>query len=56
MTDEYGPWITHNGAYCPCEGKYAQVKFDDGDTEEGIAHNHIYWRYVTQYRIRKPKD
>lgn len=28
MTDEWGPWIEHDGSGCPCVGYYIQIELD----------------------------
>lgn len=49
MSDEWGPWIEHDGKGCPCVGKFVHVVFDrpgispDGtitSEEFGIAGQH----------------
>ena len=37
MSEEWGPWIEHDGRGCPCVGRYVQVEFDDGQVAEGVA-------------------
>lgn len=66
MSDEWGPWIDHDGNGCPCRGKYVQC-INDGrrGVWEGIAgscggqswdwRNARYCRIVIRYRIRKPR-
>lgn len=41
MSDEWGPWIEHDGLSCP-KGEYAQWVWDNGVLREGIAGtNHV---------------
>jgi len=44
-------WTKHNGGNCPCIGLLAEVVYNDGATEIGIARNTVYWRYVEKYRL-----
>lgn len=37
MSDEWGPWIKHDGRGCPCVGMWAQVEAENGETAEGIV-------------------
>jgi hypothetical protein len=37
VSDEWGPWIEHDGAGCPCEGCYTQDWLADGRVVEGIV-------------------
>jgi hypothetical protein len=29
MSDDWGPWVEHDGKGCPCRGKYAQLVLTD---------------------------
>lgn len=70
MSEEWGPWIEHDGRGCPCHGKRVQAEFDVGTPRviEGVVHcvkNNGQWdweladRYglsrIIRYRIRKPR-
>lgn len=37
VSEEWGPWIEHDGKWCPCKGQYAQWVWDNGMEREGIA-------------------
>ena len=37
MSDEWGPWIEHDGKGCPCVGQYVRVDLRNGVTREVIA-------------------
>ena len=37
MSEEWGPWIEHDGKGCPCVGKYVEVELRNGKTIEAIA-------------------
>ena len=39
MSDEWGPWIKHDGKGCPCVGEYVHIIADNGDDQCGIP-NH----------------
>ena len=43
-------WIKHDGGPCPCVGEWVE----DDTGERGIALDHLYWRYVTHYRLISP--
>ena len=69
MSEEWGPWIEHDGKGCPCVGEWVEVEFDDhrpnaegratsatGNPESGwVWANAIRVSVFTRYRIRKPK-
>lgn len=65
MSEEWGPWVEHDGKGCPCAGKIVRVKYGDGYLETGIAGSRggqaWDWRLVNWenavvcYRIRKPR-
>lgn len=68
MTDEWGPWIEHDGRGCPCRGFWVQAAFRSGAIAEGVAggfRNGICWDWsivdrqgagvLIRYRIRKPR-
>lgn len=44
-------YITHDGGNCPCVGEYVEVHYSDGKYLVGVGAEHIYWRYVTHYRL-----
>lgn len=37
MSEEWGPWIDHDGKGCPCLGEYVRVVKFNGDVVEAIA-------------------
>lgn len=37
MSEEWGPWIGHDGNGCPCAGMYVQIMRANSDVAEGIA-------------------
>jgi hypothetical protein len=37
MTDEWGPWIDHDGKGCPCVGKLVDMVFAGCAQDTGIA-------------------
>lgn len=49
-------WIEHYGGPCPrrAYGRVVEVQYNDGECEIGIAHNGVYWRYVSRYRFYSP--
>jgi len=49
--EEWGPWIDHDGKGCPCVGVLTEVMYNDQAVEVGIAEDHVYWRYVSRYRL-----
>lgn len=53
--DGWGPWVEWSGGSCPCVGDYVHIVFYDGDEEYGTAIDHVYWYYVSRYRVRRPK-
>lgn len=67
MTDEWGPWIEHDGKGCPCVGKYVEVEhyhFYHGEARRMIipcVNGENGWdnrpndSNVIRYRIRKPR-
>lgn len=68
MTEEWGPWIEHDGKGCPCVGMMVEVvrRYISGDEDAaiGIAYlpaqswdwgNAPKWARILRYRIRKPK-
>ena len=36
MTEEWGPWIEHDGKGCPVLGQYGEYYWNDGDSFEGV--------------------
>lgn len=71
MSEEWGPWIDHDGSHCP-KGEYVHIIKYDGTEWYGIAgispgsleYYHGAWFFdidnseadhVFKYRIRKPK-
>lgn len=68
MSEEWGPWIEHDGKGCPCVGHCGQSEFNDPShtvigptvfTGHPEAWDWGYesgdWYKVTRYRIRKPR-
>jgi hypothetical protein len=62
MSEEWGPWIDHDGRGCPCVGEYAERIHSTGYVVIGIIRfggHSWHWRAgytrVIRYRIRKPK-
>lgn len=63
MSEEWGPWIEHDGKGCTCVGQYCHVVFMNGHEEFGWAGNGRGWLWdsppeyakIIRYRIRKPK-
>lgn len=47
MSDEWGPWIEHDGNGCPCVGEYVQAEgvYPGGSrrVQEGIARDTWSW-------------
>lgn len=37
MTDEWGPWIDHDGAGCPVLGEYVEAETEDGTIIDYVA-------------------
>lgn len=61
MTEEWGPWIEHDGQGCPCVGQFVHIVYVDGvelkaRATGGASWNHVsYAIQISRYRIRKPK-
>ena len=63
MSDEWGPWIEHDGSGCPCLGMYVHVEYSDGSEEFAIAGSNGGQSWfsssrslkIIRYRIRKPR-
>jgi len=68
MSDEWGPWIEHDGKHMPPDGSLCQAAFDDGKTLLGVVRcddethrdsflwcGDISMSHVIRYRIRKPR-
>lgn len=69
MSDEWGPWIEHDGKGCPCVGMYVHVVFNMSNDFIGVAGvsplfnmtNGGSWNWragfdpIIRYRIRKPR-
>jgi hypothetical protein len=67
MSEEWGPWIEHDGSGCPCVGEYVEVDFLCW--RRGIVDGYIIprvdglvgWKYkgfdpkVIRYRVRAPR-
>lgn len=41
MTEEWGPWIDHDGKGCPCVGMYVNTEDASGTHRFHIANGHI---------------
>ena len=67
MSEQWGPWIEHDGKGCPCLGQWVKAVFHNGNVWEGIAGSSQgggkswdwssgspYSRLI-RYRIRKPR-
>ena len=61
MSEQWGPWIDHDGKGCPCLGMYVRTVNNNGVIDEGIA-TALGWGWrpnsiatITIYRIRKPR-
>ena len=37
MSEQWGPWIEHDGKGCPCLGQWVKAVFHNGNVWEGIA-------------------
>lgn len=47
-TDEWGPWIEHDGSGCPCKGSFVHVGFAlPGGEVKAIALNGESWFWTT---------
>lgn len=65
MSDEWGPWIKHDGKGCPCIGQYAHVVHKCGTEQFSIVTGNPNawewdvdpdrWSKIVKYRIRKPR-
>ncbi len=65
MTDEWGPWIEHDGKGCPCVGEFVHTVHHHGYEFLGIAgsgggrswdwSNAPWYSRIIRYRIRKPR-
>jgi hypothetical protein len=70
MSEEWGPWIEHDGRGCPCVGMWVEVEAGDPHTKRilrkveirrvtglgGWLNSDFPAFYVVQrYRIRKPR-
>ena len=69
MTEEWGPWIDHDGKGCPCVGQYVAIQVRGpvpsgsipiGNIDCDIAETWAWWhdgQYddIIRYRIRKPR-
>ncbi len=66
VSEEWGPWIDHDGKGCPCIGAYVHVIYRDGMHRSGIAGSEggrsWYWSPIMElnwdiiaFRIRKPR-
>ena len=70
MTEEWGPWVEHDGTGCPVPiGTWVQVAGKHGGVDEGRVTQASFdesrsqwfkryvgeWDYIIRYRIRKPR-
>ncbi len=64
MSEEWGPWIEHDGKGCPCLGQVVHAVFKNGAELIGVAGSRTgaSWTWALQngvplvrYRIRKPR-
>lgn len=61
MSEEWGPWIEHDGKGCPCVGAFVHIVYADGFERKGRATGGGSWRsssgliLILRYRIRKPR-
>lgn len=64
MSEEWGPWIEHDGKGCPCMGMWVQVQnLNACRIWEGVACSEggrswdwsTGYRPVVRYRIRRPR-
>lgn len=70
MSEEWGPWIEHDGKGCPCPGKWVMCIYSHGEIDEGPATREgrswvwdnpdpNYWNngahQIIEYRIRRPR-
>ena len=67
MSEEWGPWIEHDGNGCTCIGMRVQVMFNDraNTVRESVAigspaawvwsFESFKWAKVIRYRIRRPR-
>jgi hypothetical protein len=44
MSEEWGPWIEHDGKGCPIKGAIAQVEYADGDVVLRMVDGKTFWR------------
>lgn len=43
MSDEWGPWIKHDGKGCPCIGQYCHMVYVDNHARFCIAEGSASW-------------
>ena len=70
MSEQWGPWIEHDGCGCPCVGKFVEFEYKNGNRYQAIAEDGPWWRGggrkswkgtrenwapITRYRISKPR-
>lgn len=41
MSEEWGPWIEHDGRGCPCEGAFVESETADGEVLRHTAMGHF---------------
>lgn len=41
MSEEWGPWIEHDGRGCPVKGRFVRVVYRDGSQDELVAWSKI---------------
>lgn len=42
VSEEWGPWIEHDGKGCPCEGMWVRAEYADGEVSEHIAMGYLW--------------
>lgn len=53
MSDEWGPWIEHDGSGCPCPGLYVATVAPTGREMEHIAHGIACDGFGRRYPVEK---
>lgn len=43
MSDEWGPWIEHDGRGCPCRGEVIEAIWFCGDYESNVGEAGVVW-------------
>ena len=64
MSEEWGPWIKHDGKGCPCVGQYVRAKYKNSQPPWAtgfVAQGGSSWNFdlradhIIIYSIRKPR-